>query len=175
MSLPRDVLLERARGALAAGRLQEAINHLLEATEAGGDAEVWSELGQAYAEAEQYAAALAAFERARREAPKSPSVLSGMAAVHEALEQWSEAEALLRSSIELAPTSTRFVLLGHVQTAQREFTRARACFQEALRRDPENDEALFNLAMLEKNDHPQEAERMLLRVIELDPDFAAAR
>jgi tetratricopeptide (TPR) repeat protein len=175
MSLPRDLLLERARAALAAGRMQEAIDLLLDATGAGGDVEVWSELGHAYAEAEQYAAALAAFERAHHEAPNSASVLSGMAVVYEALGQWSEAEALLRSSIELAPTSARFVLLGHAQSAQRDFVGARASFQEALRRDPGNEEALFNLALIEKRDRPREAERMLVRAIELDPEFAAAR
>ncbi len=175
MLLPRDLLLERARAALEAGRPQEAIDLLLQATHAGGDVEVWSELGHAYAEAEQYAGALSAFERARAEAPNSPSVLSGMAAVHEALGQWSEAERLLRLSIELAPTSARFVLLGHVQSAQREFMNARVSFQEALRRDPANEEALFNLAVLEKGNRPREAERMFVRAIELDPGFAAAR
>ena len=174
MALPRDLLLERARDALAAGRPQEAIDLLLQATDAGGDAELWSELGHAYAEVEQYTAALSAFERAGQEAPNSPFVLSGMAAVYEALGRWGEAETLLRSSIELAPTSARYVLLGHVQSAQRDFLHARASFQEALRQDPENEEALFNLALLEKSDRPWEAERMLVRALELDPEFGAA-
>lgn len=175
MSLPRDLLLERVRASLAAGHPQEAIDLLVQATDAGGDVELWSALGHAYAEAQQYAAALGAFERAHDETPDSPAVLSGMAAVYEDLGQWSEAETLLRRSIELAPTSARFVLLGHAQTAQREFAGARASFQEALRRDPGNEEALFNLAVLEKSDRPREAERMLVRVIELDPEFAPAR
>jgi tetratricopeptide (TPR) repeat protein len=174
MSLPRDLLLERARAALEGGRPQEAIDLLVQATDAGGDVEIWSELGHAYAEAEQYTGALSAFERARTEAPNSPSVLSGMAAVYEALGQWSEAESLLKLSIKLAPTSARLVLLGHAQSAQRDFVNARASFKEAIRRDPANEEALFNLALLERSSRPKEAEQLLVRAIELDPEFAAA-
>jgi tetratricopeptide (TPR) repeat protein len=175
MSLPRDLLLERARRALESGRPQEAIQLLLEATGAGGDVEVWAELGHAYAEAENYAAAINAFERARHDAPNSPSVLSGMAAVYDALGRWAEAEKLLKLSIELAPTSARFVMLGHAQSAQGNLKDANASFQDAIRLDPNNEEALFNLAILRRSDHPAEAERLLVRAIELAPDFGAAR
>jgi tetratricopeptide (TPR) repeat protein len=74
----------------------------------------------------------------------------------------------------LRPTSSRFVLLADVQMQLRQSAKAEASLRQALRLEPNDDEALFNLAVLVRDRDPVEAIQLFLHAIEVDPRYAAA-
>jgi tetratricopeptide (TPR) repeat protein len=51
---------------------------------------------------------------------------------------------------------------------------AREAFEQAIESDPEYEEALYNLALNEKETDPQKAVELLERAIEIDSDYALA-
>lgn len=174
LALPKDLIVQRAREALAAERQLEAINILRQAIDDTNDGELLVELGYAYLDAEQYAAALEAFDRAGAADMESAGVLAGKAAAYEGMGQWEEAGLFLRRAIELSPSSARYTVLGHIQTVQKDLAHARSSFEKALELDPNNDEALLNLALLIKEQNPVEAETMLVEAMRIEPASAAA-
>lgn len=131
-------------------------------------------LGGAYLEAEQYSAALLAFDTASDLDKESVEALSGKAAAYEGMEHWGTAATFLRQAIKLAASSARYTILGHLETAAKELGSAQESFETALQMDPGNEEALFNLAVLIREEDPGKAEELLAEAIRIDPEFSAA-
>ena len=64
--------------------------------------------------------------------------------------------------------------LGATYVALNDGTAARNAFEEAIRIDPDYEEALYNLAVLEEKTNPQRSVELLERAIQIDPDYAIA-
>jgi tetratricopeptide (TPR) repeat protein len=71
----------------------------------------------------------------------------------------------------IAPTLT---LLGSVCIRLGEIDEAKAAFEEAIAVDPNYDEAMYNLALLEKESDPQRSVALLNRAVEIDPQYSMA-
>lgn len=65
-------------------------------------------------------------------------------------------------------------LLGAACAKLRDADGARAAFEEAIAIDPEYEEAIYNLAVIEKKTNPRRARQLLERAIQLDPNRASA-
>ena len=65
-------------------------------------------------------------------------------------------------------------LLGAACAKLRDADGARAAFEEAIALDPEYEEAIYNLAVIEKETNPRKARELLERAIQLDPNRASA-
>jgi Tfp pilus assembly protein PilF len=51
---------------------------------------------------------------------------------------------------------------------------AREAFDEAIQIDPDYEEALYNLAVLDEKKNPQRSVELLERAVQIDPDYAIA-
>jgi tetratricopeptide (TPR) repeat protein len=65
-------------------------------------------------------------------------------------------------------------LLGATYHALNDLARARQTFEEAIKLDPNYEEALYNLAIMERKQNPQRAVQLMERAIEIDPYYAHA-
>jgi tetratricopeptide (TPR) repeat protein len=72
---------------------------------------------------------------------------------------------------KMAPTLT---LLGAVCARLDDAAAAKEAFEEAIQLDPNNDEAMYNLAAIEEKTSPSKARDLLERTIQIDPDYALA-
>jgi Tfp pilus assembly protein PilF len=66
------------------------------------------------------------------------------------------------------------ILFGAVCARLRDGTAAREAFEEAIKIDPNDDEAMYNLAVIEGKANPQKARELLERAIQIDPEYALA-
>jgi len=65
-------------------------------------------------------------------------------------------------------------LLGAVCVRLDQIPEAKAAFEEAIAIDPEYDEAMYNLAVLEEKNDPLRCIALLTRAVEIDPDYLIA-
>jgi len=72
---------------------------------------------------------------------------------------------------KVAPTLT---LLGTVYRQLDDIVAAKAAFEEAIDLDPNYDEAMYNLAVIEEKNNPEKARELLERAIHIDPEYALA-
>lgn len=170
-----DDSLENAKRAEESGDIAAALQYLDQVVTGNPrNSVVWAWMGNLEVEREQYAAAIAAFERALKLDPQLAGALSGMGRALESMGKLHEAEVVLKKSVIVRPTAARFVLLGDVQLQLHLDGEAESSFREALRLEPDNTEALFNLALLIRPDASDQATMLLRRAIEIDPLYAGA-
>ena len=93
-----------------------------------------------------------------------------------ALERRDLAAAIdyFRSSAGLREDPGTYCLLGVSLARQGNTIQAEEAYQQALRIDPDYEEALYNLGVLLRDDRPSEARLVFARAVELDPLFACA-
>jgi len=65
-------------------------------------------------------------------------------------------------------------LLGAVCVRLDQISEAKAAFEEAIAIDPNYDEAIYNLAVLEEKNDPLRCIALLTRAVEIDPDYLIA-
>jgi protein O-GlcNAc transferase len=83
-------------------------------------------------------------------------------------EQW------FLKALNLERTARLLTLLSNTCAAMGETDNAREYLREAIKIDPQYEEAYFNLAELEKDQRPGEAVDLLCHAIEIDPNYAQA-
>jgi len=64
--------------------------------------------------------------------------------------------------------------LAGTYVALADYAAARDAFEEAIRIDPDYEEALYNLAVLDEKTNPERSVELLERAIQIDPDYAIA-
>jgi tetratricopeptide (TPR) repeat protein len=165
-----DELIEEARAAEADGRTQKAIL-LLERVvrHAPLHAGAWAFLADLYAGEEQFAAAQEAFNRAIAAKPDYAAAHSGLGRSLAALGRNKDALPSLETSIRLHPTASRYVLLADVQGSLGADSAAEESLRRALELEPDNEEAMLNLAVLRREQDPQEALTLLKSATKIDP------
>lgn len=170
-----DGLLAAAQGAHDRGALAKA-QELLEraARVAPNDARVWIRLGHLLCDRELYANSIAAFESAIALAPDHAAAHSGMARALEMTGRDADAHAHLRTSVSLAPTAPRLVLLADAERRLGMGDEACRTLERALELEPDNEEALCNLGALLAKQDGQRSIELLRRAISVDPLYALA-
>lgn len=134
----------------------------------------WAWLGAKYNEREQFAAALDAFERAFALGIRDASLHFNRSISLEALGNTSAAEAEVCKAARLEEMSYQWVRVGVLRTALGKMDEAEAAFRHALTRDPEDAEAMYNLAVVIRRREPAEALRLLRSALSIDPEYADA-
>lgn len=80
----------------------------------------------------------------------------------------------LSRAIAIEKTSRRLLFLGVAYSDLKNELAAEKAFEEALVLDEQNEEALYNLALLKELKNPIFATELLERAIEIDPNYGAA-
>lgn len=163
-------LLVRAGIAIDIGNIPEA-THILEEAVARAPtlATVWSWLGDTYAQSEQYAAAEDAFRRAIELDKDLAGAHSGLGRVLQELNRHDQAVREFMISIQQKATASRYVLLAQSESALGLTSRAEGSLRQALYLEPENDEALLALALVVRQDRPNEAVALLRQAAMIAP------
>ncbi len=154
-------LSEGARSDLERQKLNQAI------------ASVFKE-GVAAMGAEDYAAAVAAFEKVLEIDPEQAVALYNLGVAHENLGQMDEAVTFYKKAVELQTSSVEpYLALATIHTANQQWPEALAMLREADKLQPDDVATLFDIGAVAMNagDVPA-AERAFQRVIELDDSHA---
>jgi len=116
--------------------------------------------------------AIQSYHNALRYDPSLHGAYSGLGSSFVDLARWAEAEESYLKAVESGPRAWTYVLLGYTQWCLDKNDLAEASFRKALTIDPNDDEAMLNLAMMIRSERPDEAVRLLRRAIEIDPGSA---
>jgi tetratricopeptide (TPR) repeat protein len=84
------------------------------------------------------------------------------------------AKEWFNSALEIKRCAPSLSLLGSACEQLGDLEGARAAFEEAIALDPEYEEAIYNLAVIEKKTNPLRARELLVRAIQLDPNRGSA-
>ena len=130
--------------------------------------------GVAAMNAEDYAAAIGAFEKVLEIDPEKPEALYNVGVAHENLGHLDQAVTFYKKAVELQTSSVgAYLALAAIYTANQQWPEAMAMLLEAEKLQPDDVETLFDVGAVAMNagDVPT-AERAFQRVIELDDAHA---
>lgn len=131
-------------------------------------------LGGHLIELGEYVQAHRHLEAARSLSPTDPSVLALWSVSARAVGKTGSAVKVLRHLVVDAPSATSFVLLADALTDLGLREEAIAALESAIDLEPDNEEALYNLAVALKREAPARAFQLLNRALEADPGYAEA-
>lgn len=160
-----------------AGRLDEAVQDCLKSIELRKNAQTYSNLGAIYRKQKQYAEALATYEQAIAQFPKSRFPHFGIGIVYAETGQFAQAEAAYKKAIELWPSyQDAHLNLGALYAMQGKYHEAISEYTIVLGYNAFHPTALFNLAVAESElGKTEDAMRNYERAIAADPRQIAAR
>jgi tetratricopeptide (TPR) repeat protein len=142
----------------------------------GPDARIANQRGNLWADAGDYARAVAGYEEAIRRDPDSPVYKENCAAACIEIDMVHRAEELLSQVERDHPSSSVYNLLGNVAVLKGELPRAELAFTAGLQRDPGNADLSVNLAMLHLQRNAwDKAKEILEAVLARTPDHERAR
>ncbi len=130
--------------------------------------------GVAAMNAEDYAAAIATFEKVLEIDPDMPEALYNIGLAHENLGQMDRAVTFYKKAVELQTSSVEpYLALAAIYTANQQWPEAMAMLLEAEKLQPDDVATLFDLGAVAMNagDIPT-AQRAFQRVVELDDAHA---
>ncbi len=174
---PRDVNIQALLGALLvkADRREEAESLLREVIAAAPSfAKPAEDLGYLLLQSGRPADALPFLERATRLDPALDRAWFSLGKALALLGRGKDADAAFEKSFELSPERRLMALAAEHQKEGR-LEEAERIYRRVLRDNPRNVDALRLLALIAmKADQPDDAEALLLRAIEIAPDFVLA-
>ena len=95
--------------------------------------------------------------------------------IHLDLAKLKLAEKAFRKAIKKHPSADAYIFLGSTLSRQGRFREAKSCYQAALRLEPNNEEAHYNLGVrYREGKQYKKAERHLRQAIEIDYKYALA-
>ncbi len=130
--------------------------------------------GVAAMSAEDFAGAIAAFEKVLEIDPDQPEALYNLGVAHENLGQIDQAVTFYKKAIELQTSAVEpYLALAAIHTANQQWPEAMAMLQEAEKLQPDDVSIVFDIGAVAMNavDIPA-AERAFQRVVELDDAHA---
>lgn len=175
----------------------EAFEDKAEAAERSGDLssarQLWRELafthqdpvyfcryGQVAQELREWDEAENAFVNALQLDPRFPPALEGLGALYLTRTDRDETPSLhaakewFLKALRYGRNARVLTFLGSTLRVLGEAPSSRKALEEALQIDPNYEEALYNLALLEKGEAPTKASELLERAISVDPNYALA-
>ncbi len=156
--------------------LHEEAAELVKTTKAECQAETEGMLGEALARARRTGEALEEATAVLRSQPDNPYALYALAFTHyvqgNPQSAWTQAELAVRHG----RGSPAHLLLGLISLGQKKLNVAQAQFEKMLQSDPNDTDALYNLALIaHQRNHYREAREGYLKVLRLAPGSIAAR
>jgi len=119
--------------------------------------------------------ALTSLRKAERYYPKSSRTQVFIGRMQRDLGKPRLAERAFRKAIALRPSAVAYIFLGVVLAQQGRSNEKKACYRVALRLEPDNEEAHFNLGVCYRYENQRSrAEKHYRRAIEIDPKYALA-
>lgn len=118
---------------------------------------------------ERYAHAELLFEKAAVNNPEYGGAYSGLGQAQQEMGRLEQAESSLRRALELAPTTSRYVLLSDVLLSRDKPEEAEEALRRALELESDNEEALYNLAIIWQMEDYDRAEEVFLKLTEVAP------
>ncbi|MGB8012218.1 MAG: hypothetical protein WCF68_11425 [Terriglobales bacterium] len=175
-----DSMQQRAEEAEEALDLETALTLWKELAEKNQQPFFFLRYGSVARELERWEEAEIALSHAHRLDPDSSLVMEniGILWLHRSDENETDSLKCAKKWFLQALTHERHArtlsLLGATYVALAEDTQAGDAFEEAIRIDPDYEEALYNLANLEEEMNPRRSICLLERAIQIDPDYASA-
>ncbi|MFP4364504.1 MAG: tetratricopeptide repeat protein [Spirochaetia bacterium] len=108
--------------------------------------ESWNRRGTLLSREGRIQEAAQAYEKAIRIGPERPEILENAAAVYIELDRFSVAEEYLSKVLEMTQSVSVYNRIGNLALLKGERSRALVAYKKALELDPENREALLNIA-----------------------------
>jgi len=175
-----DSFEHRAEEAEEAEDLQTALELWKELAAKSSEPAFFIRYGSVARKLEKWQEAEDAFAQALHLDPTSSLVMENMGILWLNRTDKGDADSLQTAkrwflrSLNLDRHARLLTLLGAAYMALDESEAARGALEEALRRDPAYEEALYNLAVIEEETDPLRSVELLERAIQIDPDYAAA-
>ncbi len=175
-----DPLLERAQAAHEAGDFVTALESWKLLADKDGNPRFLLGYGLAAEELKRWDEAEQAFLRAVRGAPSSwekntaVGVLWSKRTDKEKSERLQGAKDWYLEALKLKRHVVPLTLLGAIYVRLKDIASARKAFEDAIEIDPNYEEALYNLAVIEKESDLQRSRGLLERAVQLDPDYLIA-
>jgi len=89
-------------------------------------------------------------------------------------ESFEQAKEWFLKALQGEHSSRTLTFLGGAYLALEDYDAARQAFEEALLVNPQNEEALYNIATIDAKKDPQKSIDLLEKAVEIDPDYSAA-
>jgi tetratricopeptide (TPR) repeat protein len=175
-----DFLEDKAELAEDSGDLDKALRLWRELAIRNQDAVFFCRYGRVAQRLERWTEAETAFQQALQVNPTLSSAMECMGSLWLSRLDKERDESLrtARDWFLLALKHERnpgvLTFLGSVEAALENEQAARPLFEEAISLNPNYEEALFNLASIEKHDNPEKAISLLCRALEIDPQYVLA-
>lgn len=168
--------VRKATEAESEGQTEEAIGYVQLALDIDPKkGQLWALLGTFQEDLQNREAAMASFNRALELGHDVAAVHAGIGRCARDLGNFEEAERTCLKRVELDPSASGYIMLGDMQRRLDRDADAEESFREALKLDPDNEEAMLNLAIqLRSRKRADEAIPWLRRAIQIDPDYAHA-
>lgn len=176
----RDFLENRAEEAEEAGDLQTAFESWKELAVKNQDSAFFLRYGSVAEKLGKWEEAESAFTQALRLDPTSALIMENIGSLWANRSDTDETDSLGNAkqwflrALEHERHARLLTQLAGTYVALAEYTAARNAFEEAIRIDPDYEEALYNLAVLDEKTNPQKSVELLERAIQIDPDYALA-
>ena len=175
-----DFLEKRAEEAEAAEDLRTALELWRELAGMNQEVFFFVRFGRVAKKLERWEEAESAFTQALRLDPTSSLVMENMGSLWANRSDKAEADSLETAkqwflrALEHERHARLLTQLGAVYVALANGGAARTAFEDAIRIDPNYEEALYNLAVLEEKANPPRSIELLERATEIDPDYGTA-
>ena len=119
--------------------------------------------------------ALQSLRIAKRCNPASHMVLISIGLLHMEMKKPRLAQRVFQKAIHYKPTAVGYIFLGKAFRLQGQFDQCKSCYQSALRLEPDNEEAHYNLGVCCRDDRQySRAEKHFRRALEIEPKYALA-
>jgi Tfp pilus assembly protein PilF len=169
-----DERFENAATLEEQGKFAEALDQWRRLASDHKEAAVLGRLGNLAKQLGFLEEAESAFREAIEIDNKESRAYVGLASVLMERDEYEDASQLLRKALSLEKTEYAYTMLGTALVRMGKDEEATENLEAALVVDPAFDEAYFNLALIKRKTDRDEAERLFLRALESDPDYAAA-
>lgn len=173
-NLTTQELTDRAEALEDSGRLEEALGFWRAAILREDDPIVLSQFGSLATKLQQWSEAEQALTLAIKLAPELPYAYSLLGALYFDRDMLNEALSYFQKSLEIEKRAPTFTQLGVVQLELGLTEDARVSFNEALKIDPNYEEAYYNLGLTHREEQSLTAIELFEKAIELDPAYAMA-
>jgi tetratricopeptide (TPR) repeat protein len=175
-----DFWENRAEEAEETGDLQTALEAWKELALKNQDPAFFLRYGSVAEEMERWEEAEHAFTEALRLDPTSSLIMEGMGSLwayrtdKDEADSFQTAKKWFLQALKHERHARLLTRLGSTYVALDDNGAARDAYEEAVRINPEYEEALYNLAVLEEETNPQKSVELLERAIQIDPNYAIA-
>jgi protein O-GlcNAc transferase len=175
-----DSLEERAEKAEEAEDLQMALSLWEELATKNEDPAFFVRCGRVAEKLKRWEKAENAFTKALRLNPTSSLIMENIGSLwanrtdKDESDSFQTAKNWFVQALKHERHARLLTQLGATYLALDDNAAARDTFDEAIRIDPNYEEALYNLAVLDEKTNPQKAVELLEKAIQIDPDYAMA-